>query len=129
MTPQRISHYPRRDGPLPDGAKWVGRPSRWGNPWKVERSRYIYTAMADNDRHGMWTVTNQTGATFGDGFERASAHEWAVFMYGLWAKDEVADKGQCWVDPLLDATALACSCPLHLPCHVDVLLELLAERR
>ena len=32
---ERISQYPRRDGPLPDGARWVGRPSRYGNPYKV----------------------------------------------------------------------------------------------
>lgn len=30
--PVRISHYPRTDGKLPDRAKWVGRPSRFGNP-------------------------------------------------------------------------------------------------
>ncbi len=32
---RRISHYPRRDGKLPEGARYVGRPSRWGNPYKV----------------------------------------------------------------------------------------------
>ncbi len=32
---KRISHYPRRDGKLPEGARYVGRPSRWGNPYPI----------------------------------------------------------------------------------------------
>ncbi len=32
---KRLSHYPRRDGPLPSGSVYVGRPHRLGNPYKV----------------------------------------------------------------------------------------------
>ncbi len=48
---ERIAHYPRRDGPLPLGAKWVGRPSRYGNPYTVTDER---TAAEAVDRYRPW---------------------------------------------------------------------------
>ncbi|MCO5317208.1 MAG: DUF4326 domain-containing protein [Microthrixaceae bacterium] len=98
MSPARLSHYPRRDGKLPEGARWVGRTSRWGNPYRV--NEHLVTLHA--------------------------GHERAVESYRRFAAERLSEDPR-WLEPLRDATALACACPLEMPCHVDVLLELLEE--
>ena len=92
MTPTRIT-WSRYSGPLPEGARYVGRPSRWGNPHKV--CQHV-------------------------------SHEQAVARYRRWAAAQLLEDPE-WLDPLRSATALACSCRPGLPCHVDVLVELLAK--
>jgi len=119
MTPLRICHYPRRDGKLPDGARWVGRPSRWGNPWTI---RYL------GGRYELWAHNAFSGIATSD---QHNAHWVAVEkLYRSWIEFGPYSKDLSgWLDPLRDVTALACACPLHLPCHVDVLIELLVERQ
>lgn len=89
--PTRISHYPRTDGKLPRGARWVGRGSRWGNPWPVPE--YPLDEAIDLYRH------------------------FAVLVHSRYPG---------WLDPLRDATALACACPLDQQCHAVILLDLIA---
>lgn len=75
---------------LPDGAVYVGRPSRWGNPFTVEK------------------------------YGRAHAIE----LY----RQMLRAPGAGWMIEDLAAlkpTALVCWCA-PLPCHADVLAELLA---
>lgn len=102
---ERVSHYPRRDGPLPDGVRWVGRPSRWGNPFPVIERPFLTgaSALTVHDRHGFAVDEFRQYALRRSGYDPA------------------------WLDPLRGATGLACACPLDVPCHVDVLIELLEE--
>lgn len=145
MSPVRISHYPRRDGPLPEGARWVGRPSRWGNPFRLrDRVNGLARVPAVDFPGQAWEFE---GRISGDGARHDYHHPGGeittcnvrymtaaetVDCYRAWAngggwplpyppKRPPAD----WLDPLRSATALACACPLDMPCHVDVLLELL----
>ena len=62
---------------MPEGAVYVGRPTPWGNPYRI----------------GDDTVRNQANPT------------WLALLRGH---------------------DLACWCPLDVPCHADVLLELAA---
>lgn len=103
MSPARLSHYPRRDGKLPEGARWVGRPSRWGNPHPVANVRRC-------DRCDT---------------EHTAAEAVAAYRRDLPTGDALV----AWLDPLRDAKWLACGCALGEPCHVDVLLELLEVDR
>ena len=48
----------------------------------------------------------------------------AVRLYRVWLAERLA-ADPAFLEPLRRATGLACVCPLHLPCHVDVLIELL----
>ncbi len=116
MIPTRISHYPRRDGPLPEGARWVGRPSRWGNKDVVRRWKGLWS-VSYRDMSGTW----YSHACYD---QRPDALALAVARFRLYAGDRLAVE-PTWLDPLRDATALACACPLDQPCHVDVLLGLL----
>lgn len=79
---------------MPDGAVYVGRPTRWGNPWVVSRRP-------------------------GDGgMDRAEAAD--RYRQRLLADpDLLADARR-----LLAGHDLVCWCPEDQPCHADVLLEL-----
>lgn len=109
---RRISHYPRRDGKLLAGARYVGRPSRWGNPYKIGETGFVPVI-----------------GRFPDGETRPVAQ-----VRKLRNLDEVIDAYRVhvalklkrepgWLDPLRAAPALACACPLDQPCHADVLVE------
>jgi hypothetical protein len=98
---------------MPEGAVYVGRPGRWGNPYRVGYRNPFGTFTADN-RH-------------------------AVSLYvGFAPQNETliaAAKGQlrgrdlaCWC-ALCDmhrehGKPLGSICPYCEPCHADVLLEL-----
>lgn len=139
----RISHYPRRDGPLPEGARWVGRPSRWGNPFKPGGPNGLARVPAVHYPDQPWEYEGRISAHgmrhdyhHGDGrvtvchVRRMTVAE-SVECYRAW----LAGGGwpidwaprfpplDEWLAPLLDATALACACPLGQPCHADVLVE------
>lgn len=106
--PTRISHYPRRDGKLPEGAKYVGRPSRWGNPHKVVK------------RKGVERLT----------FPYVETAERAVELYAKHMGEEFhGTSGPIWREELRllarDNTALACACPLDQPCHIDIIIRLM----
>lgn len=114
---ERICHLPRRDGPLPVDAKYVGRPSRWGNPWRVFAEPGGYLIVGPSS----FITCVPT---------KALAHEVAVEGYREWITAAVrpeAAKARASLHLLSDATALACACPLHLACRVDVLIELLTN--
>lgn len=79
---------------MPQGAVYVGRPTKWGNPFKV----------------GTWTDV--------DGGQQAvynAARATRLFReyFGCYTKDLETIRGR----------DLVCWCPLDQPCHADVLLE------
>jgi len=84
---------------MPEGAVYVGRPTRWGNPWKP----------GDID------------IATGKPMDQARAVDIFAFVMSI------CSNVPGWTAPLRDATALACWCPLDQPCHADVLIELLEE--
>lgn len=103
--PQRIQRKRIKGWRMPEGAVYVGRPSKWGNPyctctrdcWHMpvgspERAVELFKrAVAENDIGGRFHRECPTSADIRD---------------GLAGKD------------------LACWCALDQPCHADVLLEI-----
>jgi len=88
---------------LPEGVKSVARPSRWGNPYKIGELMFPHSSS-----------------------RMVFAAESAV----EWYKDHVDDEMRIdawWLDPLRDATGLACYCQLGDPCHADVLIQRLDQ--
>ena len=98
MTPKRIQRKRTRGWRMPPNTVYVGRPTRWGNPydWK--------------------TIGRETAVKFfrlellsyvdGLGVEATKVQEIKKALAALRGKD------------------LACWCRLDQPCHADVLLEL-----
>lgn len=89
---------------MPPNTRYVGRGTRWGNPFRV------------GDR-----IPVELAIGFGFGIVEDHAH--AVTLYDAWVRaaapftvDEVRAE--------LGGYNLACWCPIDQPCHADVLLRL-----
>lgn len=101
MTPKRIQRKRTKGWQMPDGAVYVGRPSKWGNPFVVGKS--VTIQLGDPP----WVeLPIETLAM-------------AVNLYRNWRQLEPPPDLH-----LLRGRDLACWCPLDQPCHADVLLEL-----
>jgi hypothetical protein len=119
---------------MPEGAVYVGRPTIFGNPFRVIKSPCCPT----------WDVADDNGVTYVIDHKWAHANDWAdLHRPGAlkWARREAvrlfAEDLTVWfggrleLDPELsdaiDGLAgrdLACWCPLDQPCHADVLLAI-----
>jgi len=96
----RIQRKRTKGWRMPEGAIYVGRPSRWGNMYRV----------GDEDPD-----PNHAG-------ERMDAKTATDYFGWVLSTSYNAD---AYLEPLRSATALVCWCPLDQPCHADVLIELL----
>lgn len=92
--PKRIQRKRTKGWRMPEGAVYVGRPTKWGNFRELQRH-------ADEWQRGM-----------------------AVEEYRLWYSSQPAEWLQAAVVAPLRGHDLACWCPIDQPCHADVLLEL-----
>lgn len=97
--PLRIQRKRTKGYKMPEGAVYVGRPTKWGNPFRVGEfdeamGRAITPGMAARLFRMVWTQT-----------------AWWSTVTGP-ATEELRGK------------QLACWCPLDQPCHADVLAEL-----
>ena len=121
-SPRRIQRRRERGWRMPEGAVYVGRPSRWGNPFKVLTFRDgvgdTAAQIVRADAPGAPLDTYYDG---GFGSPVLRAHRRAVEEY------------RAHVVPQLDAARmrsalagrdLVCWCSLGTPCHADVLLEI-----
>jgi hypothetical protein len=94
--PQRIQRRRAKGWRMPAGAVYVGRPTKWGNPFNVTAAQPRELAL---QRYRWWL---SRGITHGlNGFPPQP--------------QEIAQ---------LRGKDLVCWCPLSQACHADVLLEL-----
>jgi hypothetical protein len=118
-APKRIQRKRTKGWKMPPNTVYVGRPTRWGNPfWHAQRFESIDVAirvyraavngifapaefkdMGDSAFHIACEDLNDWNKRFRGGAENAARYE-------LRGKD------------------LACWCPLDQPCHADMLLEI-----
>lgn len=92
---------------MPEGAVYVGRPTKWGNPFQIGSKRIEV---------GHVTLDRPDGADAGDVvWAYQHALYWDIFPGPLF-KSHVREE--------LRGRDLVCWCPLDQPCHADVLLEL-----
>ena len=107
-APRRIQRQRTRGWRAPEGAVYVGRPSRWGNP---------YRPGADDPIREPW-VMPMSWRRVVDLYEMALTADPRP-AHVLQLPFTVADLREH-----LAGRDLACYCRLDLPCHADVLLEL-----
>ena len=99
---------------MPPGAVYVGRPSRWGNPYVVRCSGN--SAVVANRRK---TINIMHGPkAIADAIVHAVWYYEYDLVYGR-LPFSVSD-----VRRELRGKDLVCWCPLGQPCHADVLLDL-----
>lgn len=97
-TPRRVRLSRKKGFRLPPDTVRVARPGKWGNPFKV----------GDPGTPDPMTAVRQFRAFMSDCLN--ASHPEAAAM-----RDALCE---------LRGKNLACWCPLHQPCHADVLLEL-----
>lgn len=135
MKPQRIQRKRSKGWRMPENTVYVGRPTRFGNPYPV---KCAYKHDTKSGRKESWFVLTPCQLDVKDGLvfwgvddsnnicpTAAEARARAVELF----KDFIA-KGD--IDPFTKETIirelggkhLACWCPLDQPCHADVLLKL-----
>ena len=113
-APIRIQRRRTKGWKMPPGAVYVGRPSRFGNPFTVslalesgfssteeEARRFVVECFDD------WLSGGRLGRDWWQGKE--SDRRRADILCGL---------------PILRGKPLACFCPVGSPCHADVLIRL-----
>ena len=110
----------RRGVKLPPGTKYVGRPTKWGNPWKV--GQYVGPDIDDQYQETGARIDNRLAVEL----YRAALNTPYLSntrprrIGGLYFTVDEARAELAGYD-------LACYCELDEPCHADVLLQLLRE--
>ena len=119
MSPQRIQRQRTKGWTMPAGVLYVGRPSRWGNPFRpVVWGREDSIALYRNAVLGIWSPKILIARGIHDSLaQRTYADHLA------WS-ERMGDHPLHMARAHLAGLDLACWCPLDLPCHADVLLEL-----
>lgn len=115
--PKRIQRKRTKGWKMPANAVYVGRPTKWGNPFKLYHHymrgdfqgvsgllRFIFTEAYDGHQDERFTTIKT----------QQQAVEWFRWYMTELDKDFSELRGK----------DLACWCPLDSPCHADVLLEL-----
>lgn len=115
---KRIQRKRTKGWRMPENAKYVGRPTKWGNPFRLTPDGFIQCYSTNGkilDPWIMWSYSN--------GFETKDIVE----LYGLWLKGDLKTKAPYLPTPPsideLKGKDLACFCSLSEPCHVDAILE------
>jgi len=93
---KRVQRKRTKGWRMPPNTVYVGRPTKYGNPYKVTSFSLKIKGM---DREN------------------------AIRMYGLWLSQKLIEDPH-FLDSL-KGKDLACWCPLDKPCHADVLLNFL----
>ncbi len=107
--PKRIQRKRTRGWRMPEGAIYVGRPSRWGNHVRIDPAEI------------------ESGTLTKEGVRRL-AHQYAVLGYEksiMWNPEGDAYREAAKAE--LRGHDLACWCRLDEPCHADVLLRIANE--
>jgi hypothetical protein len=120
--PRRIQRLRTKGWRMPDGAIYVGRPTRWGNPFRVikmKESGWGYRGLGNT----CWSADDDS--------------PWSKSDAAKYAVDAFRDMKVNWstgqparsiynrdAEIVLAGHDLACWCPLDEPCHADVLLDI-----
>ena len=100
VKPKRIQRKRTKGWRMPENTVYVGRPTKWGNPYRIGDLGKVYLG-------------------YDKGYQKIKTVEQALEAYrlliGHWSEN--------WSEELKGKN-LACWCPLNQPCHADILLEL-----
>lgn len=107
LFPGRVQRHRTRGWRMPAGSVYVGRPTKWGNPYRV--------VWSGGDSFAIWVESR----SLEQHTDQASALRRVVELY----QDHAASLAAAARDELAGKT-LVCWCPADVPCHADVLLAL-----
>ncbi len=123
---------------MPDGAVYVGRPSRWGNPFQVQLGAEVFVRNVSADRSVLGIPPGMPKAILALWIDAPGV---AVEAYLAWLRGDLliarykplppppspsSPPSPSEIREALGGRDLACWCPLDAPCHADVLLAVAA---
>lgn len=121
---QRIQRLRTNGWRMPDGAIYVGRPTKFGNPFVLRQvapippqPKPMWAVVYEGVVLVRWDTKDLAATDAVDRFRRLMREPWA---------DRPAERE---LIASLRGKDLACWCPLDQPCHADVLLDLANERQ
>lgn len=122
--PKRIQRRRTKGWRIPEGAIYVGRGSKWGNPFKIGDQSGVFDPPASLTGEREILVAEITPEIAVNMFRgmmtcltpemHPNGHEWRR-KFGIELRRHIQRE--------LGGHDLACWCPLDQPCHADVLLE------
>ena len=116
---KRIQRKRTKGSKMPDNCKYVGRPTKFGNPFKLNDGMLLYKCI-NRKIFDPWIIYDQSNFNW--------TNEKMLDLYELWITNRLTDKIGLPKPPDIEELRgfdLACFCPLNKPCHVDILLKLL----
>lgn len=121
MSAQRIQCKRTRGWRKPAGAVYVGRPSRWGNPFPVDHEGTQMHCLSINlDGHD---ATDRAQSSV-DLFRRWIFHGKVNELIAEFLPAVPAPPAARIIRRELGGKTLMCWCPVGAPCHADVLLRI-----
>ena len=119
---KRIQRKRTKGWRMPENSKYIGRPTKWGNPFKLSPDGWILYYKTGKLIGTPWCYWSVSG-----GFETKDVVE----LYEMWIKGNLQKDHPYLPTPPsieeLKGKDLACFCSLSEPCHVDIILERLGS--
>ena len=120
LAPVRFQRSRKKGYKTPIGVKYVGRPTKFGNPFRLTSDGFIQAYSTNRNLFDNWIMWSYNG-----GFETKDIVE----LYESWIKGNLKSIAPYLPTPPdlkeLRGWDLSCFCSLDKPCHVDVLIRLL----
>lgn len=116
--PVRIQRKRTKGWKAPEGAVYVGRPSKWGNPFSLKACKTRAKAVRLYRAWLSGTFTEKSIERIIGGDAEVPKQPMAIFQY-LLIRGSLRNQLH-----ELRGKDLMCWCPLDQPCHADVLLEI-----
>lgn len=118
-APVRIQRTRTKGWKMPEGAVYVGRPTRWGNPFTVTHT----------PRQGFVIFDDSTPESGRSGFLYSfptsdEAIRKAILLFKKKFSGSYRFERRLDIYQNLRGRDLVCWCPLDKPCHADVLLAI-----
>jgi hypothetical protein len=129
VKPKRIQRQRRKGWRMPEGVVYVGRPSKWGNPFALDGWRGAFLAVLSLGERGD-----------ARGCRAAAVKLYRLWLTGNWRTVKVDERSALQRELTMKVNAqrptrreiraalrgkdLACWCQPDQPCHADVLLEI-----
>jgi hypothetical protein len=112
---KRIQRKRTKGWRIPENTIYVGRPSKFGNPFRLTNDGWILCYKQTGSTKGSWCYWSEIGGHSLDDI---------IWLYEKW----ITGKLPKWLPKVPDISILkgkdlVCWCPLDKPCHADVLIE------
>lgn len=117
-APMRIQRSRAKGWRMPPGAVYVGRGSRWGNPWRVIQTRngqWWCEMPGPRGRRGPLPDREMAALTAVAAYRRMITHPLERAVELDFGPEQIVR---------LRGKHLACWCAIGQPCHADVLIEI-----